>query len=118
PPAPPPNPGPRNFNYNDGPGGNPPTSNPNPSRPNSPPRMPLINEEPEVDQAEWAAPAPPKKGFMGGRREKGRPEKQAARLQATPSNSPYVDLVGVDGYGPPLERMEERRGNRMSRLFA
>jgi serine/threonine protein phosphatase PrpC len=101
PPVPPSQPSqaePRNFTYNDGAGHGDPGSN----RPYMP--MPSFGgdygEEPTPPE-DWQEPPEPRRG-------RNRKQRAAARLEANPSNSPYVDLVGVDGYGPPLEGRTQR----------
>ncbi len=87
-----PAPAPRNFTYNEG-GAN------QPGRSYMPPQM--------IDEGDQPAPPPDRKT---SRRDK----KRVAQLEASPVNSPYVDLVGVDGYGPPLEpgRMQRITGGK------
>ncbi len=97
-----PAPAPRNFTYN-----NNEVVEDEPSR-TYVPLLPHINEENEPlkneNEAAWGAPPakPARKGLFDRSNRPNGKRREAARLKATPASSPYVDLVGVDGYGPPV----------------
>ncbi|MEI6043173.1 MAG: hypothetical protein WCS37_02160, partial [Chloroflexota bacterium] len=74
------------------------------------PPLPSINEEPE--QVWGTSPLKPKRRFGWGKKSGG---KLLGRLETTPANSPYVDLVGVKGYdAPPLDQLETQKLDKIA----